>query len=77
MYVGALHMHTTEKSLTDYFSQFGEVQHCQVKFRLNYVCLYSGGFLCIKNIFPPPGQIFPKKLVELGIINPVLSDPPS
>ncbi|XP_023329967.1 polyadenylate-binding protein RBP45 [Eurytemora carolleeae] len=30
MYVGALHMHTTEKSLTDYFSQFGEVQHCQV-----------------------------------------------
>ena len=31
MYVGALHMHTTEKSLTDYFSQFGDVQHCQVR----------------------------------------------
>lgn len=30
MYVGALHMHTTEKSLTDYFSQWGEVSSCQV-----------------------------------------------
>ena len=40
MYVGALHMHTTEKSLTDYFSQFGEVQHCQVRFPLTYVCLH-------------------------------------
>lgn len=30
MYVGALHMHTTEKSLTDYFSRWGEVSHCQV-----------------------------------------------
>ena len=60
MYVGALHMHTTEKSLTDYFSQFGEVQHCQVKFRLNYVCLYSGGFLCRKTSLPRPAKYFQK-----------------
>jgi hypothetical protein len=30
MYVGALAMNTTEKSLTDYFSQFGDVSNCQV-----------------------------------------------
>lgn len=30
MYVGALHMHTTEKSLVDYFSRWGEISSCQV-----------------------------------------------
>ena len=30
MYVGALAMNTTERSLTDYFTQFGEVSNCQV-----------------------------------------------
>jgi len=30
MYVGALHMSTTEKSLLDYFGRWGEVAHCAV-----------------------------------------------
>merc|ERR1740128_569012 len=30
MYVGALHFSTTEKSLIDYFSQWGPVERCQV-----------------------------------------------
>ena len=46
MYVGALHMATTEKTLVDYFSRWGEVSSCQVKTKLlrkqvSYISLHK------------------------------------